>query len=135
MFYWSFHKRKNGFSLYFQFFILAKAKLYNDKYYIFSYSIGAEVPVEVLVTANHLGFFKFKLCNLDKFRTESEECFDDISLKLSDGQDRFVINENVGPFYMKLKLPEDLVCEHCVLQWTWTTGEIIQLYLSINYFL
>lgn len=74
------------------------------------------------VTANHLGFFKFRLCNLDKYDKESDECFDDILLKLTNGDDKFTISDQEADFHIPLMLPEDLTCNHCVLQWTWRTG-------------
>jgi len=86
------------------------------------YTPGSVMSVKVLVTANHLGSFAFNLCSVDKFKEESEECFQDILLKQITGETSYVIDERTGEFDVLLQLPENLSCEHCILRWTWTTG-------------
>ena len=75
------------------------------------------------ITANHKGFFEFNICNLDKFTAESDECFSDIEVQMANGELTHSISTVVGDHLVNLKLPEGLVCDHCVLQWTYTTGK------------
>lgn len=100
-------------------------------YNLFSYAPGSVMYVKVLVTANHMGSFAFSLCNLDKFKEESEECFEDILLKQITGEPSYVIDERTGYFEILLQIPSDLSCEHCILQWTWTTGKKSLRYMTI----
>ncbi|XP_014238732.1 uncharacterized protein LOC106660314 [Trichogramma pretiosum] len=90
-----------------------------------SYKEGQEIDVKVKVEANHKGYFEFSLCPLsDGKQLESEECFDAHPLKLADGSSRHRLSGT--PFQyevdLKLKLPEGLKCEHCVLRWYWITA-------------
>lgn len=82
------------------------------------------IPVTVWIKANHLGYFIFEMCNLDVFGKESDECFQAVKLKLSNGDDRFELGKLTGDVNLSVKLPNDLKCEHCVFRWTWTTGNI-----------
>jgi len=60
----------------------------------------------------------------------SAECFDEYGPLYTDYQEndefqKFFPMPNMsqtGPFVFEVLLPEDLECEQCVLQWTWTTG-------------
>ncbi len=39
------------------------------------------------------------------------------------GEDRYYLpNINTVPFDLQLQLPEDTVCEQCIIQWTYTAG-------------
>lgn len=72
-----------------------------------------------------MGHFYFKLCNLDgNGGRESEACFDQNTLRLTNGSDRFTIQQQ-GPawFDVHLQLPWGVRCNHCVLQWTYVAGE------------
>lgn len=99
--------------------------LYGEGVIVKSYSTGQKIPVTVRLTANHRGYFKFNLCVLDG-RKESESCFQQHPLKLSNGSDRFMVplDKRTGLFHMTLQLPKGVSCEHCVLQWTYNTGKI-----------
>lgn len=93
------------------------------------YSQGGVMPVSIQITANHLGFFFFRLCNLDKYKTESEECFEENKLSVVNGNELYYLNSRLEGFYnTTLQLPAGVKCEHCVFQWTYNTGEI-----SLNY--
>ena len=87
-----------------------------------TYLQGTNIPAIVRITANHLGYFTFDLCNLDEDR-ETEECFEKYPLKTIDGHDRYYIDNEVKDFPVYLTLPPDVVCEHCVLRWQYTSGE------------
>lgn len=93
-----------------------------------NYTAGAELPVSVQITANHYGYFYFYLCNLDESPEgrEDEECFEKTRLSLTNGEEIFQLETNKADYYdMVLQLPEDLRCEHCVLQWTYNAGKLL----------
>lgn len=48
---------------------------------------------------------------------------------MPNGDDKFVIGAHLGEHDVSLKLPNGVTCEHCILQWTYTTGIIIYLIL------
>lgn len=88
-----------------------------------SYKSGGLLPVSVMITANHLGYFYYQICKMDGAR-ESKECFAANSLKLVNGQDKFpVASSTTGWYNTTLQLPSGLTCNHCVLQWTYNVGK------------
>lgn len=87
-----------------------------------SYTRGTVLSVKVQITANHRGYFLFSICNLDE-SNETEECFNRIPLFLVTGADRFVLpTQQPGRFVVDLRLPSNLVCNHCVLRWRYVAG-------------
>lgn len=87
-----------------------------------SYRSGGILPVGIMITTNHKGYFRFNLCNMDASR-ESDACFDSNPLRLENGADRYDVTEfRNGMFNVNLRLPAGLACKHCVLQWTYVTG-------------
>lgn len=91
-----------------------------------NYTVGAKLTVLVQLTANHMGYFYFYLCNLDESPEgrENDECFEKNRLSLTNGKEIYQLETTeVGYFRVELQLPENLRCEHCVLQWTYNAGE------------
>jgi hypothetical protein len=86
-----------------------------------TYNRNSVIEVTVKITANHLGKFKFDLCNTDS-EAENEECFGRYPLKTSDGKDEYSIGSAAGDYKVYLRLPTNLTCQHCVLRWTYTAG-------------
>lgn len=83
------------------------------------------MPVGAMLTANHLGYFKFSLCPIDVWGEESEECFAAYPLKLTNGEDNIPVpTSEVGWYNGTLRLPADVTCRHCVIQWTYVTGKL-----------
>merc|ERR1711892_1583923 len=88
---------------------------------------GQDFEVTVLVTANHKGYFVFKLCKNDNIDQDPDQsCFEqpDSLLRLSpSGENRFMVSTEMGtgPLTLTLRLP-DLACTQCVLQWTYVAG-------------
>jgi len=82
------------------------------------------VQLEVELTARHLGYFEFRLCpKKSAEELVTQECLDGNLLKLEDGSTRFPITDNeVANYYPKVQLPSDIVCDNCVIQWTYTSG-------------
>ncbi|KAH8358926.1 hypothetical protein KR093_003356, partial [Drosophila rubida] len=87
-----------------------------------SYIGVSTIDVNVQITANHLGYFTFHLCNLDEAGSESESCFDKHRLLFADGSDRLSIGTTTGNIVASLQLPTGISCKHCVLRWTYTAG-------------
>ncbi|XP_060566790.1 uncharacterized protein LOC132725634 [Ruditapes philippinarum] len=93
-----------------------------------TYPIGGTIDVTIGLTANHMGYFEFRLCPiLDPATGESQYCMDKHQLKIINGEDngyRFYIRDQKldGFIDMTLKLPRNFLCKHCVLQWKYHTG-------------
>jgi len=90
-----------------------------------NYSPGEVIDVVVWLTANHKGYFTFRLCkNDDVTKAPEQSCFDEGGLlKLEpSGHERFLAT-GMGStnLTMKLRLP-DITCEQCILQWTYRGG-------------
>ena len=91
---------------------------------------GQIIEVEVELTTNHWGWFEMKLCPVnDKLALEDQSCMNKYPLYLANSDStKFWIPENSkkkDTFKYKVKLPNDVVCSQCVVQWTYRTGKII----------
>ena len=74
------------------------------------------------MTANHAGYYRFSICNLEDPSTyEEEECFED--LEFADGSDKFFPKRTDKQNNVKVKLPDGLTCERCVFRWTYRAGK------------
>lgn len=89
-----------------------------------NYTKGAVIQAKAQITANHMGHFEFNLCNLDATGgQETEECYEQYELVDVQGRRKWYMNSTAATQYVvELRLPADLVCEHCVLQWTYVAG-------------
>ena len=89
------------------------------------YHKGQIITVDVELTANHHGHMTFKLCRNNNFhKAITNECLDKHPLKLADGSGTkyMVKTSRKGHFKIDLKLPDDLTCTQCVLQWVYHSG-------------
>ena len=92
------------------------------------------------ITANHLGYFEFRLCPKQSAEElVTQECLDRYPLELIEmpGQGdgtvdgtKFRIGGSTGKFFPTIKLPAGVTCDNCVLQWYYTTGKLAQLYIT-----
>ncbi|XP_057375299.1 uncharacterized protein LOC130696232 [Daphnia carinata] len=88
-----------------------------------TYRQGSVINATVLLTANHYGFFTFRLCpKTSAQQLVTQQCLDQRLLTLSDGSTKFLIQTLGVYFYPKIQLPPGLTCNNCVLQWRYTTG-------------
>ncbi|KAL5274196.1 hypothetical protein ACFFRR_000767 [Megaselia abdita] len=98
---------------------------YGEGVIVQSYKTGSKIQIEVRITANHKGYFKFHLCDLTENRNkESERCFKKYPLKVFNSEDEYryyLPSTNIGMFEPIVELP-DVICDHCVLRWTYTAG-------------
>jgi len=99
------------------------------KYY--SGIIGAKykqaqvIDILIQISANHRGDFEFRLCPAKNNQTEvTQECLDKHLLHIEGHGKKYTIasSENTLNVELKLKLPQDVHCERCVLQWHWRTS-------------
>ncbi|XP_055634927.1 uncharacterized protein LOC129774897 [Toxorhynchites rutilus septentrionalis] len=96
--------------------------IYGQGEIVANYTQGSEIQVDVRITQNHLGYFEFNLCDLSR-GSETAECFERTPLLDCEGRRHWYLNSTLNQVYkVCLKLPEDVVCEHCVIQWTYVTG-------------
>jgi len=91
------------------------------------YRVNQNITVKVEITANHMGWFEFRLCPNNNLKKDpSQDCFDQYLLPLADGSGtRYPIPENfgyTGVAEIKLKLPKNLSCSQCILQWHYNTA-------------
>ena len=83
------------------------------------YRPGQIIPIEIDVTANHFGFFTFRLCANNKtYEDPIQNCFDRLILPvIPDNKDHYILpNQETGTFFLSLRLPIDLWCKQCILQ-------------------
>jgi len=89
------------------------------------YKKAQDIEIRVELTANHMGWFEFRLCPVnDKTVKATLECLDLHKLEQADGSgSRFKWTEQVNKVYsVTYRLPADLVCTQCVLQWKYHAG-------------
>jgi len=91
-----------------------------------TYSQGQQVDVKVVLTANHKGYFEFRLCNVDGSSSEAtQDCLDRGILKIANTDStkwRDVDKYGSTQITVRVQLPSNVACRHCVFQWKYTTG-------------
>ncbi|XP_060077403.1 uncharacterized protein LOC132556956 [Ylistrum balloti] len=96
-----------------------------------TYNEGETISIVVRVTANHKGFFDFKLCpsaNVTRRTKELEQCLNEYPLDIIDTitgtRDKVwpLGNGNGNITNLELVLPTGVTCAHCVLRWDWIGG-------------
>ncbi|CAL4091323.1 unnamed protein product [Meganyctiphanes norvegica] len=85
---------------------------------------GQVVELGVQLTANHMGYFEFRLCPHNNPRYPvADECLDANVLKRADGSGhRYYPGPGAKKFYSNYRLPSDMTCKQCVLQWRYVCG-------------
>ncbi len=90
--------------------------------------------MQVELTANHEGYFEFKLCPKNDVRTVTEQaCLDRYPLVVVEAENttmptRYYIPEGLKKTVMidlKVRLPRDVFCSQCVLQWYYRSGRVL----------
>lgn len=81
---------------------------------------------KVVLTANHLGRWSLRLCRRrpdDAATPETQRCFDAHLLRRVDGSGPHTyVLPGVDSYEVHYRLPRRVVCQHCVLQWLYETG-------------
>ncbi|KAG7155938.1 uncharacterized protein LOC121854325 [Homarus americanus] len=94
-------------------------------YIVANYTRAQDMIIYVDLTSNNLGYFEFRLCvNNDVTKIITQECLDEHLLEHADGSGtRLYIQPDDQPWHnTTVKLPDDVVCSQCVLQWHYYTG-------------
>ena len=87
-----------------------------------TYTEGKLIEVTVKITANHKGYFTFRVAPLVN-PPITQTGLDKYMLELENGNQEWTLGDTgTGDYTITLKLPTGLSCDHCVLQWWWTTG-------------
>lgn len=79
------------------------------------------ITATVDLTANHRGYFRFALCNLDSYEKETIDCFKPIKLA-NKGYKYRILNFRTGLYKLKIVIPKKYRCRHCVLRWRYVAG-------------
>ena len=76
------------------------------------------------ITANHLGYFEFRLCKIDGWEGDAtQECLNKTKLEFYETNDenynknarRYRVKDELRTAELKIVLPKNLTCKHCVL--------------------
>ena len=84
-----------------------------------SYSQGQTIDAVVDITANHKGYFEFRLCDVSQADNDGEatqSCLNKNVLKDKYGRVKIPCLPGTGKFTVSLVLPSELSCTHCVFQ-------------------
>lgn len=96
---------------------------YGEGVVVRRYGQGEDIEVVVYISANHMGYFYFELCNLDASQ-EVDECFEENLVQTSSGADYWKVPSGSAiNFKVPLRLPDRISCKHCVLRWTYVAGK------------
>jgi len=93
-----------------------------------TYKSRQVILVTVELTANHKGWFEFRMCpNNNPKKKITHECLNRHLMELADGSGtRFRVTSNMRKVHIKLRLPKNIdSCSQCVLQWQYHTGHNI----------
>lgn len=85
-----------------------------------------EISVKVELLAFENGFFEFRLCPANN-NTVTQQCLDEYLLPIKEGYMagnplRFY-PKSAGDYRLTVAIPPNMVCERCVIQWRYHTGE------------
>ncbi|CAB3239285.1 unnamed protein product [Arctia plantaginis] len=85
------------------------------------YQPGQVMSTNVNLTAAHRGFWELRICTEPYYQEQA--CFDNgYLLQLVGGGTKYYPLRESGSYNVAYRLPSDLTCEHCVLQWKYTSG-------------
>ncbi|XP_021378831.1 cell wall protein DAN4-like [Mizuhopecten yessoensis] len=87
------------------------------------YTAGSTIDITVRITMNHLGFFEFRLCeNNDVTKTITKKCLKHLLVNPETGETKRYFGDRTGDIVTRVKLPKNVTCSQCVLQWRYKTG-------------
>lgn len=88
-----------------------------------TYSVGQTINVDIYLSANHLGYFEFRLCPVNNPKIEAtHECLNRNLLKIEGHGTRYAVSTGESKISLRIKLPDGLSCSQCVLQWKYRGG-------------
>jgi hypothetical protein len=94
------------------------------------YKSGSTINITLAFTANHMGRVGFKLCDLPDGRLApareraltTQKCFNRHVLRRTNGRVYSFIRGSEKTVTFTYRLPKNVRCSHCVIQWNWETG-------------
>ena len=94
------------------------------------YRASGDIPVRVVLTANHRGRWSLRLCPLSGAASQATErreltqaCLNAHRLQRSDGHGPFThVPSEASDFRVSYRLPRGVKCKRCVLQWIYETA-------------
>ncbi|XP_028398903.1 uncharacterized protein LOC114522424 [Dendronephthya gigantea] len=87
-----------------------------------TYTEGELIEVTVKITAHHKGYFIFRVAPLVNPPITQAD-LDKNMLALENGNQEWTLPDSgAGDYTITLRLPTGLSCDHCVMQWWYTTG-------------
>ncbi|XP_071515351.1 uncharacterized protein [Panulirus ornatus] len=91
---------------------------------VMQYAVGQVVDIQVDITANHKGYIEFKICPNNNPSVEAtQDCLDQHPLYLADGSGlKYQVPYYIGIHLIQVRLPPDVTCSQCVLQWRYVAG-------------
>ncbi len=87
--------------------------------------MGQVIDVKVEFIANHLGYFVFRVCPVtDENREVTQQCLNKHELIIhGTNSPRHHLRTRIqGVHKLRVKLPNGLSCNRCVLQWDYRSG-------------
>ncbi|XP_011296924.1 uncharacterized protein [Fopius arisanus] len=96
---------------------------YGKNVIVRKYKTGDVIPVRVELTANHYGYFEFRICRLTvRNEDATQECLDENLLNQENGTARYYPGPGNRIFESFYKLPKTVTCAQCVFQWRYIAG-------------
>jgi len=88
------------------------------------YEMNQVIKVRIELTANHMGYFEFRICpNNALKKPASQMCLDKHILRQQNlNGPRYFPGPGSKVFEMHYQLPKDLTCRQCVFQWRYVAG-------------
>ncbi|XP_060063172.1 uncharacterized protein LOC132543673 [Ylistrum balloti] len=87
------------------------------------YRKGSQMDITIQITANHLGYFEFRLCdNNDVTKPITNECLKHLLVNSETKETKHPIGTVKGNITITVDLPQNLTCSQCVIQWRYHTG-------------
>ncbi|XP_033733302.1 uncharacterized protein LOC117322475 [Pecten maximus] len=87
------------------------------------YDMGQIITIKIVLTSNHEGFFEFRLCeNNDVTQRITKQCLKHLLVNPETGETRYHITHLPQHFELSVKLPNNVTCSQCVLQWRYRTA-------------
>lgn len=98
--------------------------MYGKGVIVRKYQKNQVIKVRVELTANHMGYFQFRVCpNNNPKKPATQACLDEYVLQNAvDREDRYYPGPGSKVFEMHFQLPKDLTCRQCVFQWRYVAG-------------
>ncbi|CAH0725498.1 unnamed protein product, partial [Brenthis ino] len=93
--------------------------MYGSGIIVAEYEPGQVISPLVEITAYHEGYWVFMIC--PDPTSNDQSCFDQYPVELEKGGTKFY-PPGTGEYRVSYRLPENLTCDHCVLQWRYVAG-------------